>query len=796
MIGDAAKFMMQEPNAWVDFAILIALICCLVDNNVITVTSSQRENGEADEKIHLDNYYGGALSFLIYIAVFTKILFHICKDPMSNPILLLPWVIFVLVSQTVYSNLEVEHLVLAALVLLIMCYFLRGIISRMSLTTWVSSVRWLLESARTFCFSLSSSEMSEGQCDSGTTSRPSSESGDSSSHDPPSDDVGTAILDDSDASHWSSLRLETESRLPGASSGSGTEDQHWSEIPRHSGCEDNFRGFNHDSCSSLIHVDMTAIMSGSRQDESAAPEAAVMMTPTTVNTRMISSEEHRTLENTVISSLMSSTSSSSLKRAPSLKDAFRHSSDKLLPRDDGDFGEMMMLAATGSLVDSSPSSTATSLTTAGNDAGKGRDSGLDPINIGHDGADAGTNPEIMCVEDDKIQRLVIEKILGKYGFRLTMVVSGEQALECLATRQHAADFGDRGFPAIILMDVMLPGMSGFEASEAIRRDYPLAPLPIVMVTDGSTETTMQALSSGANDVVENARMGIVLTGRIFSQLTAQRFWRSKLAAQKNKSLLQEILPPSIIDRIGPRDSRHLVYDEHKEQVSIVFTHIIGFTDMMSMMSSTSSRPIMMKLLDDIFNEFDSLSKKYDVYKIETIGDSYMLVAGHEEDSEGDHALRAVHIAAEMLDIARGFKMPNGEPLRIQAGIHSGPAFSGVIGSLRPRYSFFGDTVNVASRMESTSFADCIQLSSSAHDCYDRQSELPPQHSDASDTSISKNTYSSRIALECPQLEIVRLGKREIKGKGEMDTSLVKTGDWTSALKRYQYLKSANSLPSK
>ena len=191
---------------------------------------------------------------------------------------------------------------------------------------------------------------------------------------------------------------------------------------------------------------------------------------------------------------------------------------------------------------------------------------------------------------------------------------------------------------------------------------------------------------------------------VFAQRRLIESQAAELAAAHATSerLLLNILPESVAQRL--KDGETTIADGY-DDATVLFADLVGFTPLAASLGPAET----VGLLDRLFSAFDLLAERHGLEKIKTIGDAYMVVGGVPV-AGADHPERAVAMGLDMLDAVGDLAAAVGRPLDVRIGIHTGPLVAGVIGTRKFIYDLWGDTVNIASRLESHGIPGAIQIS--------------------------------------------------------------------------------------
>ncbi|XP_015685711.1 atrial natriuretic peptide receptor 2, partial [Protobothrops mucrosquamatus] len=218
---------------------------------------------------------------------------------------------------------------------------------------------------------------------------------------------------------------------------------------------------------------------------------------------------------------------------------------------------------------------------------------------------------------------------------------------------------------------------------------------------------------GSTSILDNLLSRMEQYANNLEKLVEERTQAYLEEKRKAENLLYQILPHSVAEQLKRGET---VQAEAFDCVTIYFSDIVGFTSL-----SAESTPMqVVTLLNDLYTCFDAIIDNFDVYKVETIGDAYMVVSGLPVRNGKLHAHEIVRMALALLEAVKTFRIRHrpSEQLHLRIGVHSGPVCAGVVGLKMPRYCLFGDTVNTASRMESNGEALKIHISAATKEILD------------------------------------------------------------------------------
>lgn len=321
---------------------------------------------------------------------------------------------------------------------------------------------------------------------------------------------------------------------------------------------------------------------------------------------------------------------------------------------------------------------------------------------------------VLVVDDSRTMRLALIRALNGLGFtNITEATNGRQALELIKSRPFD----------VMLLDLEMPEMNGMEVLVAVKTNRDWAGLPIIVISGAEqVDAAVHCIEQGAEDYLPKPFSPTLLRARVTSSIEKKRLRdldrlrlaqlqaeKELLEIEKDKSerLLLNILPSVIAERL--KRGERTIANGHPT-VTVMFADLVGFTAM----SRRTPPAELVGILNGIFTTFDLIVEKHRIEKIKTIGDSYMLAGGIPLARE-DHAQAVADAAIEMIAALNRLNTANGTDLKIRIGMNTGPIVAGVIGKRKFTYDLWGDTVNLASRMESSGVPGVIHVSESTYE---------------------------------------------------------------------------------
>jgi signal transduction histidine kinase/DNA-binding response OmpR family regulator/CHASE3 domain sensor protein len=359
--------------------------------------------------------------------------------------------------------------------------------------------------------------------------------------------------------------------------------------------------------------------------------------------------------------------------------------------------------------------------------------------------------KILVVDDEPVNLQVLENHLSIQNYAITQASNGLKALKIIEKSNEPFD--------VILLDVMMPKMSGYEVCRTIREKFPLVELPILMLTaKNQPKDIVEGFDAGANDYLTKPFSKVELLSRIKThvllKLTSENLQTANEKLQEYNATLEQKIEErtqeinTLLLNILPEEVANDLKSDGKAPVkyyamsSVLFTDFQGFTKHASEMDGKE----LVEDLNEYFAGFDEIMEQYNLEKIKTIGDAYMAAGGIPQPNTSnpvDTVLAGLAIQQFVADKREERKAEGKQYWDVRLGINTGEVIAGVIGTKKFAYDVWGDSVNTASRMESSG--------------------------KVGEVNISHNTYE----MVKDYFEVEHRGKVKAKGKGEVDMYFVK-----------------------
>ena len=311
---------------------------------------------------------------------------------------------------------------------------------------------------------------------------------------------------------------------------------------------------------------------------------------------------------------------------------------------------------------------------------------------------------MLVADDHEHNREMVAQLLRQEGHRVTEVQDGRRALEALMETEFD----------LVLLDIEMPELNGYQVLEQLKSNPVWCHLPVIVISAlDDVDSVVSCVEMGADDYLAKPFNPVLLRARVQACLEKKRlrdqerrFLTSSQAEQRqSEHLLLNILPKSIVDRL--KGGERAIADSLPE-VSVLFADLSGFTRFSSRVPACT----LVGYLSEIFSAYDQLARDHGIEKIKTIGDAYMAVGGLP-GGRADHARGIGQMALAIQRMMPGLNQKLGTNFRVRVGINIGPVVAGVIGAEKFTYDLWGDTVNVACRMQTLCPLGMVQVTATA-----------------------------------------------------------------------------------
>jgi len=312
---------------------------------------------------------------------------------------------------------------------------------------------------------------------------------------------------------------------------------------------------------------------------------------------------------------------------------------------------------------------------------------------------------VLIVEDSPINRKILHHLLEKEGHRIRTAHHGKEALRLVAEE----------IPDLIVLDILMPEMDGLELCRLLKQEERTRDIPVIFISSlDDTIDKLNGFEAGGVDYITKPFHPAEVLARVSTHLKLCRLQRQleeknrllEMERQKSEALLLNVLPTRVARELMATGS---CTPQNFPDVTVCFVDIVQFTAA----AAPLEPEVLIEELNTLFTAFDRIAEANRCERMKTIGDAYLCVCGIPEENE-DHVRSMADSALAM--IAYLAERNRTAPLQwqVRIGIHTGPVVGGIVGTKKYLYDIFGDTVNIAARLEELSAPMCINVSSTVY----------------------------------------------------------------------------------